>query len=86
VGFEGVKISRSLFGRNLVADVQQLAKMGIVLRVLAVVTQRGHKLLRSPASYRIGAREFCPVDVDDRGVGGAELVYVRQRLGIDLPG
>ena len=66
--------------------MDELADVGVVERVLLVVTQGADELLTGPAVDDGGGGELRTVDVDDGRVGLAELVHVRQGFGVDLLG
>ncbi len=86
VGFERVEITVTHLRRNLEADVQKLPKAGVVGRVGLIVAERGDVLLAGPPIDGIGRGKLCGIDVDDSGVGRAELFAVTIGLAVDLFG
>ena len=85
-GLELLEVARAHLGGDLEADVDELADVGVVERVLLVVAQGADELLAGPAVDDGGGRELGTVDVDDGRVGLAELVHVRQGFRVDLLG
>ena len=83
-GDQQVQISGAFFGRDLVADVEQLAEVRIELLALGIMAQGGDILRRGPFRDRAGDGQFRAVNVNDRGVRRAKFVHVFQRLGVNL--
>ena len=68
IGFQRVRIAAAHLGGDLEGDVDQLAEMGVVLRIFLVVAQRGGVGGGVPCSdLRRGGKPGL-VNVDDRGV------------------
>jgi hypothetical protein len=86
VCFQGIEVGVAKLGRDLEADVEELAKMGVVERVRQIVAERAGELVAGPAVDLLGGGELRVVDVDDGGVGLAEGFLFRKRGGVDLLG
>ena len=84
VCLECVGIARAELGGDFETDVEELAKMGIVLRVCRNVAQGVDVLFAAPIVHVRGAGELAVVDVNDRGVWLAQGFFVVERLGIDF--
>src|SRR5262249_27287232 len=65
-------------------DVQQLAKMTIIVFVRRIVAESRDKLLWAPTLYCFGRGQFMPINIDDRSVRSAEFVDVLQSAKINL--
>ena len=75
-GFEHLQVLVTHLGGDLVADVKQLAQVGIEAGVLLVVAQRGDELLGGPAVDRGRIGQPGGVDIDHRRVGQAQGVAI----------
>src|SRR6185312_14122740 len=72
--------------RHLITYVQQLPHVGIELRTSRIMPQGAGVLAAAPTLYYRGIGEPGVLDIDDAGVGLAEFLPVRERLGINLFG
>ena len=86
IRLERIQIFRAHLCRDLEADMQQLPEAGVVCRVLRVVAQGRSVLLAGPAVHLRDCRQLTIVDVDYGGVRRGELIFVCQRLRVDLFG
>jgi hypothetical protein len=86
IGLKQREIARTHLGRDLEADVQQLAEALVVGGRLLVVAQRAGELVRAPEPDLGRRGQLRGIDVDDGGVGRAELFAVGIGLGVDLLG
>src|SRR5215475_8486740 len=66
--------------------MEKLSKAGIVGRIGLIVTKRGDVLLAGPVIDVLRRGKLCGIDVDDRGVGGAEFFAMPVGLSVDLLG
>src|SRR5947209_2105089 len=85
-GFEHLQVAFAHLGRDLVADVQQLPKAGVVPPVLRVVAERARELLGRPAPHLFLRGQLRAVYVNHRRVRRAQGFDVVERHGVNLLG
>ncbi len=84
--FQEAEVAGSHPRRNLEADVEHLAEVGVEKFVGLVMAEGTDILVRSPSGNGVGGGQPGTVDVDDGRVGGTELVDMGEGFGIDLLG
>ena len=78
IALQGCVELRSQLGGNLVTYMYKLTEIGVVERILPVVTQCAGILAAVPGCYLLGGGQVCGVDVNDGGVGTAEFLHASQ--------
>ncbi len=86
IGLKQFEVALPHLRGDLEADVKQLAQAAVVCGIRLIVAQSGGELLRGPRAHLIGRGKPGRIDVDDRGVGRAELFAVSKGLRVDLLG
>jgi len=84
--FQRLEVTGSHFRRHLVPDMDQLPEIGIVFPACRIMPQGIHKLLGRPAVHHINGRQSILPDIDDAGIGPAQLIETRAGGRIDIPG
>ncbi len=81
---QAIDVAPTELGGDLEPDVEQLAQVGVVGRVALIVAQGAGELGWCPPGDLFGRRELVGIDIDHGGVGLAQRLTLRQRLGVDL--
>ncbi len=84
--FKTCSITRSKLCCDLEAHMDELAEVWVIVRACWIMSQGRDELPGSPISNSFERWKFHGVNVDDRGVGGCQLVETEARSSVNLLG
>ena len=84
VRLQQIRLTQACFGGQLEGDVHKLAHARVEFSLARVMTERINELKTVPLRSCPGRWQVRRVDRDHGGIGGAQLVYLVERGGVDF--